>query len=95
MWTANIEEDTVSNRDWRRVIFTSQSLQVVLMSVPKKTGLGWEKHRVSDQFFRIEKGKAKFEIEDGDGKKITRYLIDGMVTVVSPIIFSLFFCPKF
>ena len=83
MWSVDIEEDTLKNKDWRKVIFTSSELQVVLMSVPKKTELGWEKHRISDQFFRIEKGSAKFEIEDKKGNLVETILTDGMVTVVN------------
>lgn len=48
-WSTNIEEDTVKNRDWRQVIYTSPHLQVVLMSVPPKTELGWEVHKKNDQ----------------------------------------------
>lgn len=59
----NIESETESNDDYRRVIFTGKYMQLVLMSLKPSEAIGEEQHDV-DQFFRIESGKG-FAVVDG------------------------------
>ena len=54
----NIEESTAANSDFRRVIYTAQHMQLVLMSLGAGEEIGEEVHAESDQFFRIEAGGA-------------------------------------
>ena len=86
LWVEDIESATLKNKFWRDVLFTSDNLQVVVMSVPPKQSLGWEMHRKSDQFFRIEGGKGLFQIGEKEGGKVSptqeALLEDGMVTVI-------------
>lgn len=84
LWVTNIEKDTLKNKYWRDVIYTSKHLQVTLMSVPVRDELGWEVHSHNDQFFRIEKGKARIQIKTSeDSKSIAEHVLtDGMSTVV-------------
>ena len=55
-YTANIEDLTVGNADFRRVLYTAQHLQLVLMSLGEGEEIGEEVHTESDQFFRVETG---------------------------------------
>jgi mannose-6-phosphate isomerase-like protein (cupin superfamily) len=55
----NIEERTVANSDFRRVIYTAQHVQLVLMSLGAGEEIGEEVHAESDQFFRIETGAGE------------------------------------
>jgi mannose-6-phosphate isomerase-like protein (cupin superfamily) len=55
----NIEEDTVANNDFRRVLYTGKHSQLVLMSLAPGTEIGSEVHGDNDQFFRFEAGKRK------------------------------------
>ncbi|HVZ67057.1 MAG TPA: cupin domain-containing protein [Patescibacteria group bacterium] len=55
----NIEKETLDNSDFRRVLFTGQHAQVVLMSLKPKEDIGMEVHEIVDQFIRIEKGNGK------------------------------------
>lgn len=59
LWHTNIEADTKSNTNWRDVVYTSDGLQVSLMSVPPGESLGAEVHPHSDQFFRFESGSGE------------------------------------
>ncbi len=54
-----IEEKTLKNNYFRKVIFTGKHSQLVLMSLKKGEEIGSEVHKTVDQFFRIEKGEAK------------------------------------
>ncbi|HUV67229.1 MAG TPA: cupin domain-containing protein [Sedimentisphaerales bacterium] len=55
-----IEKTTVKNKYFRRVLYTSKHLQLVVMSLQPKEEIGNEVHKQVDQFFRIEEGRAKF-----------------------------------
>jgi mannose-6-phosphate isomerase-like protein (cupin superfamily) len=60
----NIEQLTLDNNFFRKVIFTGSHSQLVLMSLKVGEEIGLEIHDNIDQFFRIEQGQAKFVIED-------------------------------
>lgn len=55
----NIEDLAASNSDFRRVIYTAQHMQLVLMSLGAGEEIGEEVHTESDQFFRIETGAGE------------------------------------
>lgn len=52
----NIEEDTMENDDFRRVLFTATNCQLVVMSIPPGEEIGEETHESIDQFIRVEQG---------------------------------------
>ena len=55
----DIEDQTETNRDFRRVLFTGSQLQLVVMALQPGEELGQEIHPATDQFFRVEEGKGK------------------------------------
>ena len=61
----NIEQVTVENDDFRRVLYTGKNLQLVLMTLQPGEEIGEETHEDRDQFFRIEEGRGTIHI---DGK---------------------------
>lgn len=65
----DIEKLTTENKDFRRVLYTGQNLQLVLMAIPPGEEIGEEVHDDRDQFFRVEKGKGEVLI-DGKRSKI-------------------------
>jgi mannose-6-phosphate isomerase-like protein (cupin superfamily) len=76
-YTANIEEITQQNTNFRQVLYTGTYAQLVAMSLLKDEEIGMEVHKTVDQFFRIESGTAKI-IMNGEETTLT----DGMVAVV-------------
>lgn len=54
----NIEDYTLENENFRTAIWTSQSLQLTLMSIPVGEDIGLEQHLGIDQFLRIEEGEG-------------------------------------
>jgi mannose-6-phosphate isomerase-like protein (cupin superfamily) len=72
----NIEKDSLENTDFRRVVYTSKNMQLVLMSLLPLEEIGEEVHTL-DQFVRIEKGKGKAYLND-----IEHDLEDGTVVIV-------------
>lgn len=62
-YIANIDTETLSNENYRAVIFTGK-IQLVLMMLKPSEEIGMEVHNDSDQFFRIEQGQAKVILND-------------------------------
>lgn len=58
-FVTNIENDTLANDNFRKVVFTAPHSQLVLMSLNPGEEIGLEVHDNVDQFFRIEKGQGK------------------------------------
>ena len=74
----NIETLTLQNENFRKVLYTAQHCQLVLMSLLPGEEIGMEVHEGNDQFFRFEKGTGKVIINE------TEYLIKGGDAVVVP-----------
>jgi mannose-6-phosphate isomerase-like protein (cupin superfamily) len=62
----NIEELTRSNNKYRKVLYTGNYSQLVLMSLLPSEEIGLETHQKNDQFFRIESGRGKVIIDDNE-----------------------------
>lgn len=74
---ANIEQDTLDNNNFRKVLYTSTHSQLVLMTLQPNEDIGLEVHADNDQFFRIEAGTGKCVIDDNEYE-----LKDGVAIVV-------------
>lgn len=61
----DIEEIAEDNSQFRHVLYTGKHLQLVVMALKPGEEIGEEVHPDRDQFFRIEKGKGKVEIDGG------------------------------
>jgi mannose-6-phosphate isomerase-like protein (cupin superfamily) len=73
-FTANLEEETRKNTDFRRVLYTGKYSQLVLMCLRPKEDIGEETHDDVDQFFRFEEGEGivvidgvRNVVKDGSG----------------------------
>ncbi len=69
----NIEKATITNNDFRHVVYTAEHSQIVLMALLPGEEIGLETHEGNDQFFRFEQGQGKvlineieYEVRDGD-----------------------------
>ena len=59
-YVGSIEKLTIENTFFRRVLFTGPYSQLVVMCLQPGEAIGDEVHPKVDQFFRIERGEAKF-----------------------------------
>jgi mannose-6-phosphate isomerase-like protein (cupin superfamily) len=64
-YVGNIEEETLQNTNFRKVLHTGTHSQLVVMSLKPGEDIGMEVHPTVDQFIRIEQGHAK-AILDGE-----------------------------
>lgn len=65
----NIEEMSIENGDFRRVLYTAKHCQLVLMALNPSEEIGAEVHKL-DQFFRVEEGSGE-AVLDGVRTKIS------------------------
>jgi mannose-6-phosphate isomerase-like protein (cupin superfamily) len=72
----HIEDATVDNSSFRRVLYTDKHLQLVLMCLAPGEDIGEEVHKDGDQFFRIEEGHGVVTI---DGRETAITAGDGIV----------------
>ena len=67
-YITNIEEEALSNENFRKVLYTDERLQLVVMSLLPGEDIGEETHQL-DQFIRIEDGEGKVVL-DGEESEI-------------------------
>lgn len=59
-----LEEQALRNSYFRQVLFTATHAQLVLMCLQPGEDIGNEVHPNVDQFFRIERGEARFVFDE-------------------------------
>jgi len=74
-FSGDIEQLTLDNNNFRKVLYTGKHAQLVLMSLKPGEEIGEETHNENDQFFRFEAGSGKVLIDGneylvGDGSAI-------------------------
>ncbi|MEK7477941.1 MAG: cupin domain-containing protein [Patescibacteria group bacterium] len=57
-YITNIEQDSLQNANFRKVLYTAPHSQLVLMSLKPNEEIGEEVHEL-DQFIRVEVGEGK------------------------------------
>lgn len=76
-YVTDIEQDTLENEDFRRVLYTGPNTQLVLMTLRPGDEIGLETHAETDQFIRVEEGNGYVLL---NGEK--RSLEDGSAVVI-------------
>lgn len=76
-FTTNIEQQTLENTQFRKVLYTGHNTQLVLMSIAPGSEIGSEVHPDNDQFFRFEGGTGRVVIDDNEYD-----VADGSVAIV-------------
>ena len=76
-YVVNIEQATLANNNFRRVLFTASHMQLVLMTLQPGEDIGMEVHEKGDQFIRVEAGNGS-AILNG----VTHPLQDGTSVVI-------------
>ena len=78
----NIEKETINNNYYRKVLNTTKTQQLVLMSLKPGEFIEIEKHKDTTQFIRIEAGIGFVEIGKIQKKKIK--IKNNSVVIIKP-----------
>ena len=76
-FVTNIEQDTLENENFRKVLYTAKNMQLVVMSIAAGEEIGLETHHEHDQFIRVDVGSAK-AILNGEESE----LMDGSCVII-------------
>jgi mannose-6-phosphate isomerase-like protein (cupin superfamily) len=76
-YSIQLEEATLSNNNFRQVLYTAPHSQLVLMAIAPMDDIGAETHAEHDQFIRVEAGEGKAIIGDEEFA-----LSDGVAVVI-------------
>ncbi len=69
VFSKNIENISINNNYYRKVLFTTKNMQLVVMSLLPNENIPLEIHKNHDQFIKIEKGKCEAIIGNTHKKK--------------------------
>ena len=67
-WSANIEQETKENKNFRTVLWTGEHSQLTVMSIDPGDEIGWEVHDSNDQFLRVEEGEGRAQTGSEKGQ---------------------------
>jgi mannose-6-phosphate isomerase-like protein (cupin superfamily) len=83
-WVGNIERTTLENETFRTVVFTGEHTQLTVMRLGPGEEIGREAHPGSDQFIRIERGRARVGFGTAEGRIDTTYEVEDDWAVIVP-----------
>jgi len=66
-WVGDIEDVTLSNENFRTVVFTGGHTQLTVMRLKPGEEIGAEAHPDLDQFIRVEEGSARVDLGREEG----------------------------
>ena len=75
-YVINIENVSLENKNFRKVLYTAKNSQLVVMSLKPREDIGEEVHQL-DQFIRCEAGQGKAILDD-----MLHEISDGFVVVI-------------
>jgi len=73
-YITNIEEETIKNESFRKVLYTAPNSQLVVMSLKPGEEIGMEVHDL-DQFIRVESGEAKVILDGEESEVLDDYAV--------------------
>jgi mannose-6-phosphate isomerase-like protein (cupin superfamily) len=81
----NIETKTIENNNYRKVLYTTPEMQLVVMSIKGGDEIHEEIHVNKSQFIRVESGKGYIKLWDKNLKTTkTLRLHDGICVIIPP-----------
>lgn len=80
----NLEQKTINNPNFRKVIQTTKNMQLVLMSLEPNEDIGMEMHKTTDQFIRVESGSGVAIFADSKGTTKHRYKLSDGFSIMIP-----------
>src|SRR5690606_37552862 len=83
-WVDDIEKVTEENGNFRTVLFTGKRTQLTVMSIEVGGEIGREVHPDTDQFLRIEQGRARVEFGPDESTIAETYDVEDDWAVIVP-----------
>lgn len=84
VFTTNIEENTLLNTNYRKVLHTTSKMQLVVMNIPPLDNIHLEIHPEHDQFIKVEDGVCTVLIYDSNKVIINEFILYSGWCVIIP-----------
>jgi len=81
--TVDLENNTLANDKYRRVIYTGETMQLVLMSLKAGETIDRETH-IGEQFIRVEDGEIKVIFSEHSGSNTTESIVKSGQSIIIP-----------
>lgn len=79
----NIEKETIKNTDYRKIVSTTDTMQLVFMSIKKGSGIDKEIHTKTTQFIRVESGEGLVLMKYKSGV-VKRFILKKDFAIIIP-----------
>lgn len=91
VYTSELRQEVLDNTDYRRVVSTTSTMQLVMMSLKPGEDIELEKHSNTTQFIYVEQGFAEVQI----GKKAPNFELvgTGCAIIIRPNVWHRVICP--
>jgi mannose-6-phosphate isomerase-like protein (cupin superfamily) len=83
-WVADVERATLDNTNFRRALWTGEHTQLTVMQIGVGEDIGLEAHPDSDQFIRIEQGKARVELGPTEDEVAETHDVEDYWAIIIP-----------
>lgn len=83
-WVGDIEDETLGNEHFRRVVFTGSNMQMTVMAIQPGEEIGLEMHDDLDQFLRIEQGSALVTFGPAEDEITERHEVSDDWAIIVP-----------
>jgi len=84
VFSTNIEKETIDNINYRKVLHTTNKMQLVVMNIPAKENISLEVHPEHDQFIKVEDGECIVIIYDSNKKVIDKIHLSNGWSIIIP-----------
>lgn len=84
VFSTNIEKETINNMNYRKVLHTTNKMQLVVMNIPAKENISLEVHPEHDQFIKVEDGECIVIIYDSNKKVIDKIHLSNGWSIIIP-----------
>lgn len=84
VFITNIEENTLLNTNYRKVLHTTSKMQLVVMNIPPLDNIHLEIHPEHDQFIKVEDGICTVLIYDSNKVIINEFILYSGWCIIIP-----------
>ena len=84
VFSTNIEKETMNNSNYRKILHTTDKMQLVIMNIPPQENISLEIHPEHDQFIKVENGECIVLIYDGNKRIIDRIHLSNGWSIIIP-----------
>jgi mannose-6-phosphate isomerase-like protein (cupin superfamily) len=84
VFSTNIEKEIMNNSNYRKILHTTDKMQLVVMNIPPQENISLEIHPEHDQFIKVEDGECVVLVYDDNKRVIDRIQLSNGWSIIIP-----------